>query len=117
MSQQVILIAINVLLMVIGQIFFKKAGIFLNDHEGYGFFEKFLLNIWLYFGLFTFGIATLVWVKLLSIAKLSTVYPMQSFAYVLIAIISFFFFGEKISLTNSIGIGVIILGVFLVAQR
>ena len=103
--------------MATGQIFFKKSSFFIESHPYLPIIYRYLFNFWLYFGVGLFGIATLVWIKILSLAKLSTIYPMQSLAYVVVAILSYYLFSEKISLLNALGIAVIIFGLFLVAQE
>ena len=111
------LLAGNILLMTLGQIFFKKSSIFIESHQDIPLISRYLYNHFFFFGLFSFGMATLIWIKILGMAKISTVYPMQSLAYVFVAIISYYLFQEKLSFINSIGIIVIILGVFLMAHN
>ncbi|MCX6751895.1 MAG: EamA family transporter [Candidatus Nomurabacteria bacterium] len=112
-----LLLGINIILMAAGQIFFKKSSIFLKDHQELSILLKYLYNFWFCTGIFIFGIATIVWVKILSLTKLSYVYPMQSVSYVLVAVLAFFIFGEKVSLLNIIGMIIIIFGVFLLSQN
>lgn len=111
------LLTINISLMVIGQIFFKKSSVFIEAHTELPLLLRYLQNAWLYAGLAAFGTATIVWIKVLSMERLSTVYPMQSIAYILVAIASFFLFGERLNAVNIVGIFTIILGVMLVSQR
>lgn len=111
-----VLLFFNITLMAIGQIFFKKSSIFIESHLDLPIVFRYLYNYWFFFGLASFGIATFVWIKILSLAKLSTVYPMQSLAYVVVAILSYYIFGEKLHFINAIGIAVIILGIFLASQ-
>jgi drug/metabolite transporter (DMT)-like permease len=110
------LFAINITLMAVGQIFFKKSSIFIESHSSFPIIFRYLYNYWFFFGLAFFGIATIIWIKILSLAKLSSVYPMQSLAYVAVAILSYYIFGEKLGIVNVLGIGVIIVGIFLVSQ-
>lgn len=109
-------LTINIALMAIGQIFFKKSSFFIESNSELGVFTRYLYNFWLYAGILAFGIATLIWIKILSFGKISAVYPLQSIAYVLVAILAFFIFGEKISALNALGILVIIAGIFLVTR-
>jgi drug/metabolite transporter (DMT)-like permease len=110
------LLSINILIMAFGQILFKKSGLLIQAHPEYSLIKKYVLNYWLISGVSLFVIATFIWVKILSIAKLSTVYPMQSFAYILVAVASYFIFGEKLSFISITGIGFIMLGIFLISQ-
>lgn len=112
-----VLLGINIAFMVIGQIFFKKSSVFMETNAHVPLLMRYVQNAWLYAGLAAFGFATLVWIKVLSLERLSAVYPMQSVAYILVAIASFYLFGERLNVLNIVGIFTIILGVVLVSQR
>jgi uncharacterized membrane protein len=117
MNLGIILAVLTAILMSIGQIFFKKSSLYIESHQDLSFLMQYLSNSWLYAGLFVFGVATLIWIKAMSLGKLSALYPIQSSAYILVAIAAFYIFGERLSLINVIGMLVIIAGVFLVASR
>jgi drug/metabolite transporter (DMT)-like permease len=110
------LLAINISLMAIGQICFKKSSVFIETNPQLPILLRYVYNLWFYIGISAFGIATIIWIKVLSLAKLSSVYPMQSFAYIIVAILAYFVFGEKINAYNIIGITLIIAGIFFVSQ-
>ncbi|NTW90025.1 MAG: EamA family transporter [Candidatus Moranbacteria bacterium] len=112
-----VLLAVNIALMVIGQICFKKSSVFIEAHVELPLLLRYAQNAWFYAGITAFGTATIVWIKVLSMERLSAVYPMQSIAYILVAIASFFLFGERLNAVNIVGIFAIILGVILVSQR
>jgi uncharacterized membrane protein len=117
MNQGILFAIATAILMAIGQIFFKKSSIFIEQNPQLPFLMKYLQNFWLYGGLSIFGVATLLWIKTMSLGKLSTLYPIQSIAYILVAIFAFFIFEEKLNFTNMLGMLVIIAGVFLVSQK
>jgi uncharacterized membrane protein len=48
--------------------------------------------------------------------ELSLVYPMVSVAYVLVALFSWYYFKENLSVIRWAGIALIILGVFLISR-
>lgn len=106
---------INVLLLVTGQALWK---IGLGKVGGVRFDTAFslLMSPYIIVGLFLYALATVVWFILLSKADLSTVYPMQSFAYVLGVIVGWQLFHETISVTKWIGSVVIIVGIVLVSK-
>ena len=75
-----------------------------------------ILNPFVFAGLFLFGISAVIWLIVLSRLELSFVYPMVSIAYIIVAIASFFFFGEKVTYIRWIGILTICLGVFFISR-
>lgn len=69
-----------------------------------------------WFALLAYVFSLLVWVIGLSRVPVSQAYPMLSLGYVLTAGMAWFFFGEAVSVMRLSGIGIIIIGVFLVAR-
>lgn len=67
-------------------------------------------------GMACYAVSLVVWIMALSRVEVSVAYPMLSVGYVLNAIAAWYFFGEAVSVTRLIGIGVIILGVYIVAR-
>jgi len=67
-------------------------------------------------GLLVYGFSSIVWIMALSRVEVSIAYPMVSIGYVLTAIAAWQFLGESISAMRIAGIGVIILGVVIVAR-
>lgn len=67
-------------------------------------------------GMVCYAVSLVVWIMALSRVEVSIAYPMLSVGYVLNAIAAWYFFGEAVSITRLVGIGVIILGVYIVAR-
>lgn len=67
-------------------------------------------------GLFCYVISVVVWIMVLSRVEVGMAYPMVSFGYVITALAAWWWFGESLSMERIIGIGVIILGVFLITR-
>src|SRR3954462_9162432 len=67
-------------------------------------------------GLACYVISVVVWVVALSRVPVSIAYPMLSIGYVVNALAAHYLFGEALSAMRMTGIGVIIVGVFLVAR-
>jgi multidrug transporter EmrE-like cation transporter len=67
-------------------------------------------------GLACYVVSVVVWVLGLSRVEVSIAYPMLSLGYVLNATAAWYLFGEAVSLTRLAGIGVIIVGVYIVAR-
>jgi len=57
-----------------------------------------------------------VWILALSRVDVSLAYPMLSLGYVVNALAAWYFFGEIISLQRAAGIGIILLGVYIMAR-
>lgn len=67
-------------------------------------------------GLVCYVVSLVVWIMALSRVEVSVAYPMLSFGYVVNAVAAYYLFGEAVTLTRLAGIGLIILGVFIVAR-
>ncbi|HUW50545.1 MAG TPA: SMR family transporter [Sulfuricella sp.] len=67
-------------------------------------------------GLACYVVSVVVWIMGLSRVPVSIAYPMLSLGYVLNAAAAWYLFGEAVSPTRLLGIGVIIVGVYIVAR-
>ena len=67
-------------------------------------------------GLACYVVSVVVWILGLSRVEVSIAYPMLSVGYVLNAIAAWYLFGEAVSLSRLTGIGIIIIGVYIVAR-
>jgi multidrug transporter EmrE-like cation transporter len=67
-------------------------------------------------GLSFYVVSVVVWIMALSRVEVSIAYPMLSIGYVVNAMAAWWLFGEDVSLTRLAGIGIIIVGVFVVAR-
>jgi multidrug transporter EmrE-like cation transporter len=67
-------------------------------------------------GLACYVISVVVWVIGLSKVPVSIAYPMLSIGYVINAIAAYYLLGESVTPMRLAGIGVIIVGVFIVAR-
>lgn len=67
-------------------------------------------------GLGCYAVSVVVWIMALSRVEVSLAYPMLSIGYVVNAVAAWYLFGEALSAQRMIGIGTIIVGVFLVAR-
>jgi len=63
-----------------------------------------------------YALSLVVWIIGLSRVPVSMAYPMLSLGYVANAIAAHYLLGESVTLTRWLGIGVIIVGVWLVAR-
>ena len=67
-------------------------------------------------GIACYVISVAVWVLALSRVEVSIAYPMLSIGYVVNAMAAWYLFGEAVTPMRLVGIGIIILGVFVVAR-
>jgi multidrug transporter EmrE-like cation transporter len=78
--------------------------------------ERIALNPPIIAGLFCYAISVVFWILALSRVDVSIAYPMLSIGYVVNAAAAALLFSEQISPMRMVGIGVIIVGVWLVAR-
>lgn len=71
---------------------------------------------WLWLGLGCYGISVVIWILALSRVDVSIAYPMLSIGYVVNAVAAWALFGESLGPERVAGIGIIILGVFVLAR-
>lgn len=73
-------------------------------------------NMWLWLGLICYAISVVVWILALSRVDVSIAYPMLSIGYIVNAIAASQLFNEPMGIEKVIGIGVIMLGVYILAR-
>ncbi len=67
-------------------------------------------------GLGCYVVSVVVWILALSRVPVSVAYPMLSIGYIVNAVIAHFWFGEAFTAQKMLGIGFIVLGVYVVAR-
>ncbi len=73
-------------------------------------------NIWLWLGLICYAISVVVWILALSRVDVSIAYPMLSIGYIVNAVAAWHLFDEPMNLSKVFGIGIIIVGVYVLAR-
>ncbi|OGB86990.1 hypothetical protein A3H38_03615 [candidate division WOR-1 bacterium RIFCSPLOWO2_02_FULL_46_20] len=114
-----LLLGVSILLAVTGQLLMKKGMMVVGSFPASQMLQHILpmfLSPFVFFGFACFAASSLFWLVVLSRLELSFVYPMVSVAYVIVALASFIFFKENVTLMRWMGISVIILGVFLISR-
>ncbi|MDI6731378.1 MAG: EamA family transporter [Candidatus Margulisbacteria bacterium] len=110
---------VSILLAVTGQLLMKKGMLLFGTFQVTNLLSKVIpmfLNPYVFLGFVCFGLSSIFWLIVLSRLEISLVYPMVSVAYVLVAIASWFFFKENLTLVRWAGIAVILMGVFLISR-
>ncbi len=106
------LVLVSVSLNAIGQILFKAA---LAGQQNASFLSIFL-NLKTWGGFILYGLSAACWLCVLSRAQLSFAYPLLSITFPIVVGLSAFLFSESVSLMRWAGVGVIVLGVSLLAR-
>ena len=73
-------------------------------------------NAWLWLGLGCYAVSVVVWILALSRVDVSIAYPMLSIGYVLSALAAWRLFDEPLGMSRIVGIGIIIIGVYVLAR-
>jgi len=73
-------------------------------------------NLWLWLGLICYAISVVVWVLALSRVDVSIAYPMLSIGYIVNAVAAWHLFDEPMNIGKVVGIGIIIVGVYILAR-
>lgn len=103
----------NIILLVAGQYIWKVGMQSLGAFTIKNIFMSY--HVWV--GIILYGFATILWLKVLSMAPLSVAYPLQSIAYVIGIVIAYLFLGEAVPITRWVGGLIIIAGVILIAHN
>ena len=67
----------------------------------------------LYLGFILYGFSAFLWIYALKYLPLSRVYPFTFLTFVLVLVLSYLIFGERLSPINFVGIALIVIGVYL----
>lgn len=67
-------------------------------------------------GMACYAVSLVVWIMALSRVPVSIAYPMLSIGYVINAFVAWQWFGEPLSAQKLLGIGFIVIGVYIVAR-
>lgn len=112
-----VLLTINIILLTIGQTLWKMGLKGVELKFSMQSIVEMFFNPYIFGGLIIYGVATVIWLYILSKAELSLVYPLQSLCYVAAAVAAVLIFKENIPLTRWGGIGLIVLGAYFVAIK
>ncbi|MCG6900601.1 MAG: EamA family transporter [Gammaproteobacteria bacterium] len=115
------LIMIGVLLNAIAQLALKASvkdsgAIELSVSNMLPAASQLMTEPWLWVGLGCYGISVIVWILALSRVDVSIAYPMLSVGYIVNAFAAYALFGEALTPARLLGIGIIILGVTVLAR-
>lgn len=111
---QIGIVLLCVAMISSGQILFKMAAVSINENLSTGFMS--ILNQHLIAGLFIYVLATALWIYLLRSVALSVAYPFMALSFLIVPVVSYYFFNEPLSLKVIIGGALVIVGVCIIAR-
>lgn len=116
-SRVEVLAVVSILLGAIAQLMLKCALLLWSGRRADARFDEGIVAplAGMLFGLAVYAIGTLFWLKAVARASISYLYPLSAGSYALVALGGHFLFGESIQVGRWTGIGVITLGVSLLA--
>ena len=113
-----LMVLLNTLLLVCGQFLWKlgmqkEAGAFGSARSVLQLF----VSPYVLAGLVLYGIATVLWLYILSRVELSLAYPVQSFAYILAVFGAYYIFQEPLNAAKITGCLLILAGVACISWK
>jgi drug/metabolite transporter (DMT)-like permease len=106
-------LALFTVMLASGQVMFKRVGLSLQGHAGFEAILLVLREPSLYVALTIYGAATLLWILILSRVTLIQAYPWVSVGMIIVPLLGWLLFGERVSPIFWLGVGFIIVGVGL----
>lgn len=112
---------ISILTTIAGQILLKKAttaqAVSFDASRLFSSLVTFATNPYLLGWILSSGISATLWIVVLSRFELSFAFPVStSLSYILILVLSWWLFGEQLSLVRWLGIGLMCIGIFMASQ-
>ena len=111
---QLLLVLACVALIACGQVLFKVVAL-LSTASAHPWSDPKTLSIGIA-SLALYGFATLLWIWLLRSVPLAKAYPFMALSFVLVPAAGILFFDERVTGMYGIGLGLIVLGVLLIAR-
>jgi len=118
MFKYYIILIVAVCMNVIAQISLKKGALIVKGFPSIiDFFKLSIFNIYIWTGLFFYGIGFGLSIIVLTEINVNKVVPINfGLAIVLVSIIAYLLYGEKLSLVNIFGLVLIFSGILLVTK-
>jgi len=112
-----LLIFASVVLGAVGQVLLKMGALRVGAVADVGLLLwRIVTNPYILAGFALYGVASVLWIVVLSRAPLSLAYPLLSLGYVLVLLASAYVFGETIPAVRVAGIAAILVGLVLVSS-
>jgi multidrug transporter EmrE-like cation transporter len=120
-TQSLTIVMTAVIFNALAQLFLKAGAPAISSFyiSSEGFIEiafKILTNVHIIAGLICCVLGLAVWMVALSRLEVSIAYPLLSIGYVINAIGAHYLFNESLTIEKFLGIGIILIGVFVLAR-
>jgi Membrane transporters of cations and cationic drugs len=119
--KNILLILISVSLNACAQLLMRKGMLRIGevsiDHSLLKVFPQMITNIFLWLSLFCYGLSIVTWMIVLSRVEVSFAYAFSSLGFILVTIMGVIFLREQVSTLKIISIGVICIGVIILAMN
>lgn len=106
-------LAVFTSMLAAGQLLFKQVGLSIRDQSLIDGVLSVLRQPTLYAALSLYGLATLLWIWILSRVPLSQAYPWVAAGVVIVPMLGWWVFGERVSFTFWVGVLFIVIGIIL----
>jgi multidrug transporter EmrE-like cation transporter len=118
-SITVIVLSVAIFLNALANILIKASALKKDEMSVNGLVKGFILNPWMIAGIMSFGIALIAYRYVLNQGiKVSLAYPlMTTTGYALVLLASRFFFNEHLNSVQWIGIGFLVVGIWLISSQ
>lgn len=113
MKNQIYLLAVTFMLAG-GQVLFKKIGLAVKGTPPVEAILTALRDPMLYGALALYGVATLLWIWILSRVPLALAYPWVAVGMVIVPLLAWFLFDEPIGPTFWLGAALVVAGIILI---
>jgi drug/metabolite transporter (DMT)-like permease len=114
--QVYLLLLVNIAFLLTGQILWKYGVGQIGNVTFYSIITS-LFSPLIFGGLVLYGLATLIWLFIISKGQFSIVYPLQSIAYVLGVFVAWLIFKESIPITRWIGVLFVFIGIIFITKN
>lgn len=116
-----LIVGICVILGVIGQMFMKVGMNQLGKITAREIFSTKLFSVlsnkFVFTGVVFYGVASILWLSVLSMEEVSYIYPLIGSGYILVAILSWVFLKENVTLMRFVGIILISMGAYMIIAK
>jgi drug/metabolite transporter (DMT)-like permease len=112
-----VLYFIAVMMSAVGGVLLKLGALGIDYENGlFSSFCQIFLNWKICLGMFMYFVPVLIWIIMLKKIDLSYLQPLFSLMYIVTPLIAFFFLKENVPLLRWFGIGIVALGVLVIAK-